>query len=203
MNDDRLKWYREGYCDSEIAEKVGLSSKAISDWRRKEGLSTVFENRQRLTEWERKKIQDYLMIQARYRHATTERLKRLEGGLTLFIMSLKIPLSRVSHIEVENYVISHNQVDLTRREELLRTDLVRRFRVPGLPMYALYGFASSIIAVRIFYRDQGCTICKAIQPLHLHHIKGKYNLLEENLTTLCARCHLIIRHAAEQSPGQT
>jgi 5-methylcytosine-specific restriction endonuclease McrA len=201
MNDDRLRWYHEGYCDSEIAEKVGVSSKAISYWRRKEGLSTVFENRQRLTEWEKKKIQDYLMIHRKYHNATGERLKRLETGLTLFIMSLKIPLARVSYIEVENYVISHNQVDLTRREELLRTDQVRHFKVPSLPMYALYGFASSIIAVRIFYRDHGCTVCKAIHPLHLHHIKGKYNLLEDNLTTLCARCHLIIRHAAYSSPS--
>ena len=117
-------------------------------------------------------------------------------------MSLKIPLARVSQTEVENYVISFNQVDRGRRDELLRTDLVKRFRVPDLPMYALYGFASQIIAVRIFYRDKGCTVCKSIHPLHLHHKKGKYNLLEENLTTLCERCHLLIRHAARQYPGQ-
>jgi transcriptional regulator with XRE-family HTH domain len=202
INDDRLKWYEEGFCDSEVADKVGVSPKAISDWRRSRGLPTVFENRKRLTEWEKTKIQDYLVRYQKYHHVTAEHLKRLERGLTYFVMSLRIPLAKVSQVEVENYVISFNDVDPARRDELLKTDLVKRLKVPDLPMYVLYGFASQIIAVRIFYRDKGCTVCKSIQPLHLHHLKGKYNLLEENLTTLCARCHMIVRHAARQYPGR-
>ena len=128
----------------------------------------------------------------------TKFLLRIEKGLNLFVMSLNHSLATLSYEDVDSYIISHNEVDLSRKEELLRTNIVRGFKVPKLPIYALYRFANSIIAIRIFWRDKGCIVCKSIYPLHLHHKKGYFNLKEETLTTLCRRCHLLIRHAALQ-----
>ena len=106
-------------------------------------------------------------------------------------MSLKHQLSQISQIDIENYVIAHNNVDLTKRNELLRTDLVKKFSVPNIPVTWVYNFASTIIVKRIFYRDGHCTNCGSLNPLRLHHLAGEFNLLDENLTTFCENCYQI------------
>jgi 5-methylcytosine-specific restriction endonuclease McrA len=200
--EQRQKLYDEGYCDKDIAVRLGVAQPTITNWRKKRGFSLVFENRKRLTDWETKQVQDYLAFVRKFTHVKSQKtLGKYEKGLTAFIMTLKHQLSQVSQNDVEEYIISHNSVDLTKREELLRTDLARQYKIPDLPVSRLYSFASRIIATRIFYRDHGCTLCKSINPLHMHHIKGKYNLLDENLTTLCENCHLSIRHAARHCSG--
>jgi Homeodomain-like domain len=196
----RKRLYDEGYCDSDIARRLGVSQVTISNWRKKQFLPLVFENRKRLTDWETKQVQEYLAFARQYGRRVTSQttLEKYERGLTAFVMSLKHQLSQVSQLDVEEYIISHNNVDPTRRDELLKTSLATQFEVPDLPVSRLYSFASRFIATRIFYRDKGCTQCKSFNPLHLHHIKGKYNLLDENLTTLCENCHLLVRHAARR-----
>lgn len=198
----RQKLYDEGYCDADIGERLGVRKESILQWRRKQKLPVVFENRKRLTDWETKQVQDYLSFLREFGKINKDdTLKKYEQGLTAFVMSLNHQLSQVSQKDVEEYIIKHNRVDLSRREELLRTNLTNKFKVPNIPTRKLYDFASRMIATRIFYRDKGCTQCKSINPLHLHHIKGKYNLLDENLTTLCENCHLLVRHAARRYPS--
>jgi hypothetical protein len=197
----RQKLYDEGYCDEDIADRLGVSQPTICNWRNKNNLPIVFQNRKRITNWESKQIQDYLSYERKFRRIKSQKTLALhEKGLISFIMSLKHQLSKVSQLDIEDYIMVHNKMDLSRREELLRTDLVKEFSVPNIPVANLYSFASRIIANRIFYRDGGCVNCKSFVPLHLHHMKGKFNLLDENLVTLCENCHLSIRHGARQYP---
>ena len=186
------KLYDEGFCDDEIANRMGKSKSTIGQWRKKKGLPLVFVNRKRLTKKESELVQEYL-----YRHKKFRRIKKektileREKGLIAFVMSLKHQLSQVSQIDIENYIIAHNEVDLTRRNELLRTNLVKQFSVPQIPVAILYNFASTIIAKRIFSRDGRCQNCGSVNPLRLLYLAGEFNLLDENLTTLCENCYRI------------
>jgi 5-methylcytosine-specific restriction endonuclease McrA len=186
------KLYDEGFCDTEIAERVGKVKSTIGHWRKKRNLPTVFENRKRLTEWESKQIQEYLAFEQKYKRIKKYRtLATHEKGLIAFVMTLTHQLDKVSQTDVENYIIAHNTVDLTRRNELLTTNMVTKFSIPNIPVSSLFNFASRIIAKRIFYRDGGCTKCGSLGVLHLHMIKGEFNLNDENLETLCENCYRI------------
>ena len=46
------KLYDEGFCDDEIANRMGKSKSTIGQWRKKKGLPLVFVNRKRLTKKE-------------------------------------------------------------------------------------------------------------------------------------------------------
>lgn len=190
--------YDQGYPDNEIGPMVGVSNKSIGYWRRSKGLPTVFLDRKRLTVWEKGAIFRFIGRENTWHHYQAQTLQRHEKGLTLFVMSLKKPLASLTNLDVEDYVISHNreEIDLSRREELLRTEEARRFKVPEIPTKLLYEFGSCIMAPRIFNRDKACVVCRKGGALNLHHLKGKFNLLPENLQTLCSRCHIILRHAA-------
>jgi hypothetical protein len=151
------KLYDEGYTDEEIAARIGKVKSTIGHWRARRGLPTVFENRKRLTDWESQQIQEYLAFEREYKIVTKGKtLAAHEKGLIAFVMSLKHPLSTVSQKDIEDYIIAHNNVDLTRRNELLTTNLVTKFSVPNIPISRLFNFASRIIATRIFYRDGHC-----------------------------------------------
>jgi hypothetical protein len=188
------KLYDEGFCDEEIADKTGKSKSTIGQWRKKKGLPLVFVNRKRLTKKESELVQEYL-----YRHKKFRRIKKektiveREKGLTAFVMSLNHQLSQISQIDIENYIIAHNEIDLTRRNELLRTNLVKQFSVPQIPVAILYNFASTIIAKRIFFRDGHCQNCGSPNPLRLYCSAGNFNLLDENLRTLCENCYSIAK----------
>ncbi len=195
IEDKVRKLYDDGFSDEEIAERTGRNKATIGQWRKRRGLPLVFENRKRLTFWETHKIQEYLSFERKYRKIKKEKtLAKHEKGLIAFVMSLKHPLSKVSQTDIEDYIIANNSIDLTRRNELLRTDLATKFSIPNLSITSLYGFASTIIANRIFNRDGACTNCRSINPLHLYCSEGKFNLLDENLTTLCENCYNIKRH---------
>lgn len=188
------KLYDEGYCDEEIADRIGISKSTVGKWRKRNGLPLVFEKRKRLTYKEEQQIQKYLIQLRKFRKIKKNNtIIAHEKGLHAFVMSLKHQLSQISQADIENYIIAHNVVDLSRRNELLRTDLVTQFSVPYTRVTNLYDFASTIIAKRIFNRDGHCTNCKSINPLHLHFLAGKYNLLDENLTTLCDNCYSIAK----------
>jgi hypothetical protein len=188
------KLYDEGFTDEEIAERVGKVKSTIGHWRKRRGLPTVFENRKRLTDWESQQIQEFLAFERKYKMATKGKtLAAHEKGLTAFIMSLKHQLSTVSQKDIEDYIIAHNTVDLTRRNELLTTSLVTEFSIPNIPISKLFNFASRIIATRVFYRDGHCINCGSKNPLHLNMMKGKFNLNVENLETLCENCYRIAR----------
>ncbi len=194
------KLYDEGFSDEEIAGRTGKAKNTIGSWRKKRGLPTVFENRKRLTDWESQEIQEYLAFERKYRKMTNEKtLAAHEKGLVAFVMSLRHKLSTVSQKDIEDYVIAHDTVDLTRRNELLTTNFVTKFSIPNIPVSRLFEFASRIIAARIFYRDGRCTRCGSINPLHLHYLKGKFNLKDENLETLCDNCHRITKRRTDQS----
>ena len=195
----RHKLYDEGYCDEDMAERLGVKQPTICRWRQNNNLPTVFGNRKRVTVWENKQIQDYLSFERKFRGIKTQKtLASHEKGLISFVMNLKHQLSQVSQQDIEDYIMAHNEVDISRREELLRTSLVKEFSVPNIPVANLFSFVSRIIANRIFHRDGCCVNCKSFVPLQLHHMKGKFNLLDENLETLCENCHLSIRHGARQ-----
>jgi predicted DNA-binding protein YlxM (UPF0122 family) len=186
------KLYDEGYCDEEIADRIGISKSTVGKWRKRNGLPLVFENRKRLTYKEDQQIQRYLIQLRKFRRIKTNKtIIAHEKGLNAFIMSLKHQLSQISQADIEDYIMAHNVVDLSRRHELLKTNSVTQFSVPYTRVTNLYEFASTIIAKRIFHRDGHCTNCKSLNPLRLHHLAGKYNLLDENLTTLCENCYLI------------
>lgn len=188
------KLYDEGFTDEEIAARIGKVKSTIGHWRARRGLPTVFENRKRLTDWESQQIQKYLAFERKYKIITKEKtLAAHEKGLTAFVMSLKHPLSTVSQKDIEDYIIAHNTVDLTRRNELLTTSLVTKFSVPNIPTSKLFDFASRIIATRVFYRDGHCINCGSLYPLHLNMLKGKFNLNVENLETLCENCYRITK----------
>jgi 5-methylcytosine-specific restriction endonuclease McrA len=188
------KLYDEGFCDEEIADRIGKAKGTIGKWRAKRGLSTVFENRKRLTNWESRQIQEYLAFERKYKRITKEKtLTAHEKGLIAFVMSLTHQLSTVSQKDIEDYIIAHNTVHLTRRNELLTTSWVAKFSIPDIPVTRLFDFASRIIATRIFYRDKHCINCGSINPLHLHMLKGKFNLNDENLETLCENCYRITK----------
>lgn len=188
------KLYDEGYCDEEIADRIGISKSTVGNWRRRSGLPLVFENRKRLTYNEDQQIQKYLIQLRKFRKIKKNKtIIAHEKGLTAFVMSLKHQLSQISQEDIENYIIAHNIVDLSRRNELLRTNLVTQFSVPYTRVTNLYDFASTIIAKRIFHRDGCCTNCKSLNPLRLHHLAGRYNLLDDNLTTLCENCYRIAK----------
>jgi len=187
------KLYDAGFCDEEIADRIGKAKGTIGSWRARRGLPSVFENRKRLTDWENKQVQEYLAFERKYKRTKKDKtLAAHEKGLIAFVMSLKHPLSTVSQTDIEDYSIAHNAVDLTRRNELLTTNLVTKFSVPNIPVSSLFDFASRIITSRIFYRDGRCTKCGSINPLHLHMMKGKFNLNVENLETLCDNCYRIM-----------
>lgn len=186
------KLYDKGFTDEEIAGRLGKAKRTIGRWREKRDLPTVFENRKRLTDWESQKIQEYLAFERKYKMATKEKtLAAHEKGLTAFVMSLKHPLSKVSQKDIEDYIIAHNNVDSTRRNELLTTNLVTKFSVPHIPISRLFDFASTIIATRVFYRDGHCINCGSLNPLRLNMLKGKFNLNVDNLETLCENCYRI------------
>jgi hypothetical protein len=186
--------YDEGFCDEEIAERIGKTKATVGQWRRKRSLPTVFEKRKRLTYWESQQIQEFLAFEREYKIIKKEKtLAAHEKGLTAFVMSLKHQLSTVSQKDIEDYIIAHNSVDLTRRNELVTTSLVTKFSIPNIPVTRLFDFASRIIATRIFYRDKRCINCGSINPLHLHMLKGKFNLNDENLETLCENCYRITK----------
>jgi hypothetical protein len=188
------KLYDKGFTDEEIATRIGKVKSTIGHWRARRGLPTVFENRKRLTDWESQQIQEYLAFERKYKVITKEKtLAAHEKGLTAFVMSLKHPLSTVSQKDIEDYIIAHNTVDLTRRNELLTTSLVTKFSVPNIPISKLFDFASRIIATRVFYRDGHCINCGSLNPLHLNRLKGKFNLNVENLETLCENCYRITK----------
>jgi len=188
------KLYDEGFCDEEIADRMGKAKRTIGQWRARRGLPTVFESRKRLTVWESRQIQDYLAFERKYKKIKNEKtLAAHEKGLIAFVMALKHPLSTVSQTDIEDYIIAHNAVDLTRRNELLTTSLVTKFSVPNIPVSSLFDFASRIITPRIFYRDGRCTNCGSLNPLHLRMMKGKFNLNVENLRTLCDNCYRITK----------
>jgi hypothetical protein len=188
------KLYDEGFCDEEIADRLGKAKSTVGSWRRRRGLPLVFENRKRLTYRETQLIQEYLVYERKFRRIKNEKtIVAREKGLIAFVMTLKHQLSQISQIDIEDYVIAHNEVDLTRRNELLRTNLVKKFSVPQVPVADLYNFSSTIIAKRIFYRDGHCTNCGSLNPLRLHYLAGKFNLLDENLTTLCQNCYNIAK----------
>jgi predicted DNA-binding protein YlxM (UPF0122 family) len=186
------KLYDEGYCDEEIADRIGISKSTVGNWRRRNGLPLVFENRKRLTYTEDKQIQEYLIQLRKFRRIKKNKtIVAHEKGVKAFVMSLKHQLSQISQADIEDYIMAHNVVDLSRRNELLRTNMVIRFSVPSTRVTNLFDFASTIICKRIFYRDGRCTNCKSRHPLRLHHLKGKFNLLDENLITLCENCYRI------------
>jgi hypothetical protein len=186
------KLYDEGYCDEEVADRIGISKSTVGSWRKRNGLPLVFENRKRLTYKEDQLLQEYLINLRKYRRIKRNKtIIAHEKGLTAFVMSLKHQLSQISQADIENYIIANNSLDLSRRNELLRTDSVTQFSVPYTRVTNLYDFASMIIAKRIFNRDGRCTNCKSRNPLRLYKIKGRYNLLDENLTTLCENCYRI------------
>jgi hypothetical protein len=161
----------------------------------KKNLPDVFEQRKRLTFWELEKIENY--INNLYVGPKTK--KTYLRGLTEFVMSLKKPLSMINNEDVENYIIQHNSVDLSRRNEMLRTPFVMRFRIPNLPIIHLYNFASRIIYPRVVAKQGGkCAVCGIRGALHLHHQRGKFDLREENLVALCPRCHLMVVHAVRR-----
>lgn len=188
------KLYDEGFTDEEIAARVGKAKSTIGQWRKRSGLPTVFENRKRLTDWENQQIQEFLAFERKYKIVRKEKtLAAHEKGLTAFVMSLKHPLSTVSQKDIEDYITTHNTVDLTRRNELLTTSLVTKFSVPNIPITRLFDFASRIIATRVFYRDGHCINCGSLNPLHLSMVKGKFNLNIENLETLCENCYRITK----------
>lgn len=188
------KLYDKGLTDDEIATRIGKSKSTIGQWRKRRGLPTVFENRKRLTYWESQQIENFLAFERKYKIIRSEKtFASHEKGLTAFVMSLKHKLSTVSQIDIEDYIISHNEVDLTRKNELLTTSLVTKFSIPHMPVTRLFDFASRIIATRIFYRDKRCINCGSINPLHLHMLKGKFNLNDENLETLCENCYRIAK----------
>jgi transcriptional regulator with XRE-family HTH domain len=188
------KLYDEGFCDEEIADRIGMSKSTIGKWRKRKGLPLVFENRKRLTYGEDQQIQKYLVQLRKFRRIKRNKtIIAHEKGLTAFVMSLKHQLSQISQADLEDYIIAHNVVDLSRRNELLRTNLVTQFSIPYTRVTNLYDFASTIIAKRIFHRDGHCTNCKSIYPLRLHFLASKYNLLDENLTTLCENCYRITK----------
>lgn len=188
------KLYDQGFCDEEIADRLGKSKSTIGCWRRRKGLPTVFENRKRLTCRESQQVQDYLFRERKFRRIKNEKtIIAREKGLVSFVMSLKHQLSQISQADIEDYIIAHNTVDLTRRNELLRTSLAKNFSVPNIPVTSLYNFASTIIAKRIFNRDGHCTNCGSPHPLHLHYLAGEFNLLDENLITLCKNCYNITK----------
>lgn len=188
------KLYDEGFTDEEIATRIGKTKSTIGHWRAKRGLPTVFENRKRLTDWESQQIQEYLAFERKYKIVKKEKtLAAHERGLIAFVMSLRHPLSTVSQKDIEDYIIAHNNVDLTRRNELLTTSLVTKFSVPNVPICRLFSFASRIIAKRVFYRDGHCINCGSLNPLHLNILKGKFNLNVENLETLCENCYAITK----------
>ena len=148
------KLYDEGFCDEDIAYRIGKTKSAVGHWRKKRNLPLVFENRKRLTYWEGEKIQEYLAFERKYKRITRDKtLAAHEKGLIGFIMSLKHPLSTVSQKDIEDYIIANNTVDLTRRNELLTTNLVTKFSIPDIPISSLFGFASTIIATRIFNKS--------------------------------------------------
>jgi len=186
------KLYDMGFADEDIAIRVGKPIHTVRNWRARRGFPTVFGNRKRLTEWETRQIQDYLAFEQRFKMATKEKtLATHEKGLTAFVMSLRHPLSTVSQKDIEDYIIAHDAVDLTRRNELLTTSLVTRFSVPNIPIRRLFNFVSRIIAKRIFNRDQRCVSCGSIISLRLYMSKGEFNLNDENLETLCENCYRI------------
>jgi len=196
--------YDKGFADEDIATRVGKAKNTIGKWRPRRGLPTVFENRKRLTDWESQQIQDYLAFERKYKIITKEKtLAAHEKGLTAFVMSLKHPLSTVSQKDIEDYIIAHNNVDLTRRNELLTTSLVTRFSVPNIPIRRLFNFASRIIAPRVFYRDKHCINCGSINPLHLHMLRGEFDLNVENLETLCENCHRIKKRQISARSSET
>jgi hypothetical protein len=192
MEQSMQELYNLGYCDDEIALRIGKAKSTIGQWRKRKGLPLVFENRKRLTAHEKDILDNYLYAEKKFRRITKEQTlkehQEHQEGLTRFVMSLKHQLSQISQTDVENYIIANNPVDLTRRNELLRTNLVRQFSVPQIPISTLYNFASTIIAKRIFNRDGRCTKCGCVYPLRLQYLAGEFNLLDENLTTLCENC---------------
>jgi hypothetical protein len=198
QTDKMLELYNLGYCDSDMGKQLGVSGQTVNYWRSKQKLPVVFLARKRLTFWEEEKILAYTMKQPVCR--TTR--QKWHRGLVAFVMSLKKPLSQLTHEDVENYVMQHNHIEESRRIEFLRTPAAQYFKIPHLSVKKLYHFSSQIICARIFYRDKGCVVCKTVTKLHLHHMRGKYDLCEENLLTLCERCHLTVRHAAlQERPG--
>jgi len=187
--------YNDGFCDSDIANKLGLSYKTISHWRKKNNLPTVWSNRKRLSSWEKERINKF--IDSAKRGFSDKTKEKYRKGLSQFVMSLNKPLASINHIDVENYIRQFNDVDETRINELLRTCYVRNFKIPFIPVSALYRFANQIIAVHVFARDKAkCQVCGKMGSISLHHIKGKYDLRKENMVTLCPRCHITIRHAS-------
>ena len=193
--DDQIqKLYDEGYTDKEIASRIAKAKGTIGHWRARRGLPTVFENRERLTDWENQQIQEFLAFERKYKIVTKEKtFAAHEKGLTAFVMSLRHPLSTVSQKDIEDYIIAHNTVDLARRNELLTTNLVTKFSVPNIPITRLFDFVSRIITTRVFYRDGHCINCGSLNPLRLNMVKGKFNLNVENLETLCENCYRITK----------
>ena len=186
--------YDKGFCDEEIADKTGISKSTVGNWRKRRGLPLVFENRKRLTYREDQLIQEYLIQLRKFRKIKRNKtIIAHEKGLNAFVMSLKHQLSQISQADIEGYIIAHNVVDLSKRNELLRTELVTRFSIPNTRITNLYDFASTIIAKRIFHRDGHCTNCESVNPLRLYQIKSRFNLLDENLTTLCENCYRIAK----------
>jgi hypothetical protein len=102
---ERQRLYDSGYCDDEIADKTGKTKTTISQWRNRNGLPPVFQNRKRLTQKEMELIQEYLYREKKFRRITNkETILKYEKGLIEFVMSLKHPLSNVSQSDIENYI---------------------------------------------------------------------------------------------------